>query len=557
MSKDALDDMIKKALEKVEQEQRKPDWDEFSHELHAGKLNDFDRSLKNHLEELSFHSPNAWDRFEDKLADVTDTPHTVDHAVRDHLHEHEAAYSENSWMKLSALLDLTEVRERRILIQKLGELSIFTILIFFVIPLALPEKSQDQHPLPEEQLYAQGQQTLFEENQKEVAHTLVAPSSASAKEITHKDEKLDFAERQKTVLTKTIPPLAHEPWDSFNSGQSNINNPSISSEKGTAHLTNERSRRSLKSLPQILPSVALHMPLGDTEELRFLTPTALPELNGQSFNLATFDRPIDALQPIAFKDIDLLEPEMSLQPSLVKAAPGRGHTSLAIFAAPLIHLVSTPYDEVYQVREHNQVKPGIALGLEVEHTKGKASYGGSFQYQELAYTPPLVTEVYGGTLEEGYQAVRLEQIQLSMASLSIFARQHYAFNRKLSFFAHFGGGINMALNAQYDISEGILTANGAIIPQNLQDFTPPSEGNKQPDLLLKKEFHQGLLEGGGYNENSYMSIEIGAGINYQLNTNTHLFASAISNLSPFRDGIGPNRDKIQNISLRLGCKYYM
>jgi hypothetical protein len=72
--------------------------------------------------------------------------------------------------------------------------------------------------------------------------------------------------------------------------------------------------------------------------------------------------------------------------------------------------------------------------------------------------------------------------------------------------------------------------------------------------LREKNFEGGILEGGNFNRNSYMDIELGAGFEYDLNDDCSVYIASVMNLSPFTDGLGPNRDKFNSLNFQFGIK---
>jgi hypothetical protein len=213
--------------------------------------------------------------------------------------------------------------------------------------------------------------------------------------------------------------------------------------------------------------------------------------------------------------------------------------------------VQTAEDMIYPLPEQVQLDQNLAVGFEWEERTGENAFGFAAGYQKWGYVAPQFTEIYRGDGIQDLQFIKLKRIQFDLINFGLFARKYISSSSNWEFFIHFGGGFRLALESNYRVQSGDLSS----IDVNRGDLTDEEIENlpKEP-LLFNKNFQEGLFQGGSINENSFMTIDIGGGIIHHLSGDWHLQLSPIFNLSPFSDGLGPNRDRVQSLTFQFQIK---
>lgn len=562
MSSRSIDDIIKEALEKIESDPRTADWGSFESSLDEHELTDMDEFVKSNLEKIQPSSENAWHAFEDRYAEEIDQPHPVDKTVKENLSGHEAYYSESSWYRLSSLLDLTDRRERDLLIRKISEVLTVSLILFILIPQFFI-KTNKAKPTVDTQQYAHHQASDKNENNVlqplsptklqgsvtsiENVLTVISPQLSSQSQ----HGQLFFADLpgssksgvsnragQSIALTplkvEQLPILFSKTYSHSLSPNSTIENTTIEDPFSKMHNSG------------LQPITELGVTSPDFSEISEQPDNALNRLPG----LPIF--PLMSEEHLR-SEIDIIDPQKEKRFSLA-----------TIFSPKLTHIY-TPYDEVYDNEAYGRLKVFSEFGLALEKRKGDVSIGGSMSYGSMSYRPPVVLEAYGGNIAEinadsiigGYRSLSLANIDISMASISMFVRNFYPITDQMRWFSHFGGGINMVLTTDYYVQDIIDHSNGTFTERTFEFNTGEASASTDHVKLHQKNFEGGILEGGNFNRNSYMDIELGAGIEYDISNQSSVYIASILNVSPFKDGLGPNRDRVNNLDLKIGFKYWL
>ena len=83
------------------------------------------------------------------------------------------------------------------------------------------------------------------------------------------------------------------------------------------------------------------------------------------------------------------------------------------------------------------------------------------------------------------------------------------------------------------------------------------EGKAARSKLKQKEFSPGIFNGGSFSENYFMTASLEMGVERKLNKNLTLVLGAEYSKYYMIDGIGPNKEKLNNIALNLSMKHYL
>lgn len=560
MSNRSIDDIIKEALEKIESDPRRADWGSFESSLDEHGLTDMDEFVKSNLEKVQPSSENAWHVFEDKYSEEIGQPHPVDKTVKENLSGHEAYYSESSWYRLSSLLDLTDRRERDLLIRKISEVLTVSLILFILIPQFFL-KTNKSKPAAETQQYAHQQISDNDENR------VLLPLSS---------EKIHSSV---TSIEKNLTGISSQLSSQSQHGQLFFPDLSVPSKPGATDEAN--SYHILTPLPaeqwavqfpityglnsvSILEIKTVADPFTGINDSR-LQPMA--ELADATIDiLAAPEQPDNALNKLPGLPIFPFMSEENLRSEIeIIELRKEKRLSLATIFSPKLTHIFTPYDEVYDNEAYGRLKVFSEFGLALEKRNGDVSIGGSMSYGSMSYRPPVVLEAYGGNIAEvnadsisgGYRSLSLANIDISIASISMFVRNFYPLTDQLRWFSHFGGGINMVLSTDYYVQDIIDHSNGTFTERTFEFNNGEASASTDHAKLHQKNFEGGILEGGNFNRNSYMDIELGAGLEYDINDQSSVYIASILNLSPFKDGLGPNRDRVNNLDLKIGFKYWL
>ena len=112
----------------------------------------------------------------------------------------------------------------------------------------------------------------------------------------------------------------------------------------------------------------------------------------------------------------------------------------------------------------------------------------------------------------------------------------------------FGTSANVVVNSNYSI-ETLISRDGQPV-STIYGRQPFSDLNDKP-------LHDGIFENGSLKENIYMTTDVSFGLHRQLSESTTFTLRPEYSVHSFSNGIGPNNDLINNLSLNLGVKYIL
>ena len=253
-----------------------------------------------------------------------------------------------------------------------------------------------------------------------------------------------------------------------------------------------------------------------------------------------------------------LEDLESLQGGLLESRLFDANTDLALIAPDPIKkskiwlngfisadamLINTPYDPVYNLPAFNKAAAGFSGGVSVSVQKGPVEFDAGLSYASKGYQPQIIREI-NGSLEENYVESALTQIIFDMAQANFNVKHHFAKTKKTQFYVMAGSTFNLITYSEYNFEE---KSGGKL---NIPIMAPASA-----NLLDQKEFEDGALEGGGLLSNSYFSLNAGIGVQYNVNKDLGLFFQPNYQRHILDGGIGPNKDRIHNLSMQIGAKF--
>lgn len=110
-----------------------------------------------------------------------------------------------------------------------------------------------------------------------------------------------------------------------------------------------------------------------------------------------------------------------------------------------------------------------------------------------------------------------------------------------------GGPCHFAFQANYDRKQQFLPGVDPLMPGEIPQPTHPSK-------ISQKRFADGLFEGGTLEENYYLSLDVGLGLEKHLNGRISIFLEQTYQHNPFKKSLGPNQDRINSLSLLAGTR---
>jgi len=202
---------------------------------------------------------------------------------------------------------------------------------------------------------------------------------------------------------------------------------------------------------------------------------------------------------------------------------------------------------VYKTEGYRTFGIGYSAGLEYSVKKGKKEFSIGLGYSNRAYEPRIIEELTGNPALTLYET-SLDNIEFNIISLSAGLRYIMAESDNWALDFGFGTSANVVVNSNYSI-ETLISRDGQPV-STIYGRQPYSDLNDKP-------LHDGIFENGSLKENIYMTTDVSFGLHRQLSESTTFTLRPEFSVHSFSNGIGPNNDLINNLSLNLGVRYIL
>ncbi len=182
-----------------------------------------------------------------------------------------------------------------------------------------------------------------------------------------------------------------------------------------------------------------------------------------------------------------------------------------------------------RVQEFDRYELGYSGGITLGFDFGPWELQSGAIYSSKQYRP-LLAELWEGEFDEGYNKTLLKDIQLNIVQIPLMLRYNLVHYDAWRFYMTAGASVHVALTANYfydNIGKG--------------DIAEPNGG---------------WFDGGTFRENSYLTGNVGFGLERFVTPTWSLFAQPTYQhaLNMFNHGMGPTQDRISTMSLYTGIR---
>lgn len=517
-----FDDILKRKLNAMT-DSSESDWSAFVQKLEEIEASDiqnegsFDNAIKQKLAGMTAASAASdWSTFQHMLEEDQITDQMLDDKVSMEMNSMRAPYRQEHWELLHDNIEYQNSRNRNIVGYKIIELSLLFLFLlsannFFKY---LPSTFKVEKP----KIYAAANETKSE-------------NELLAKNDQKTDIKLGVGDTGQNENIDKKQTLSAELISVNNTIIGEPNTQSLSSELSAINITEAKSGQVfVRTKPDVIytnvadvQSVFAMNEIVANDEMPVEEQRAIEDEVAQ-LNLVTTD--LDYTRNINYP----------LGNVLVKSDRTRTH-SIAVYAGIDNNLVNSPFDNIYDEKRFRTYGIGYSAGVEYGIKRGNKNWSVGLGYSSRSYDPRLIDELTGDVLVNILQ----EQIHFDILSISSGLKLTFKETDNWSFDVGLGASANIVVHSDYGIEPVSFLRNGDIVKGRT---TPP-----------KKPLHDGVNEGGSLSENLYLTTDISLGLERKIGENTFFTLRPEYSVHSFTDGIGPNNDLINNLSLNLGLKY--
>ncbi len=515
------------------------DWDSFVEKLDDAESQDpFDAIIAAGLTSAAANAAADWGSFEEMLdaaeaADLTTDDNILDQKAQQKLEDYEVPYAPENWSLMRERIREEFSLRRKLIRYRVAEISVMILAIFTLFNY-LP-KNELGNLMIIEQVKERIKQKVSPQKTQEAA--LQSAPIASAKKInkaeTNGDISLDVLSQEiKTnyVATGDAISIYAGPKVKTFSPLSVLETPLDVSDnvklKASVAITVEEIEEEKKGL-------FAWMRKDDEPESEINKDKTI-----KSFLL-------EALESKKTEELSSNEEEV-LQASKVKLE--HKNVRLGMFTSADLYGVYAPYDRFFNYSPGTAYGANMGGGILLDFQKNRLHIVTGGAYMPKYYQPSHGDEVVG-SFETAYVREDLEEIKLDIVHIPLDFRYDFVQGTKWRFYGVAGAAFNIVLETAYDIEKEILVVN--------KDADATVAITSESTILDRKRFQEGLTEGGGLPENTFLTAQLGLGVERFVTQRWSIFFEPIYQQQFSGMGIGPNENSFRTVSLRLGAKATM
>ncbi len=318
--------------------------------------------------------------------------------------------------------------------------------------------------------------------------------------------------------------------------------------------------------PALVPSSAL--PVADGRKALFKVPlptvqTLTPNLNSAAAAHTLDDvgiaepemgpAPLPPFGPIESRQAGVLAYNCFGLPEQEEQQPsGKPVLAVGMFSSAEYNTILVPASEEKRLTENlNRAALGYGGGLSLDLDFGRFEIGSGAIYAARSY--PVGVVYVQGSLLSGLRGDELQTTELNMITLPIRARYDVIERGHWRFYAMGGSALHVAFQSNYYTADAPQYSFRPMAPQ----FT---DGNSGQEAQIDRIRRNGLgwFEGGSFSDNAYLTANIGLGAERLIGERWSLFAQPFYQHAFYylngQEGIGPNSDQINSLSLFFGTR---
>jgi len=486
---------------------------------------EFDRWIRKSVEDIpSGSSAGDWERFESRLdSELTDSE--FDQKIKEKLVDSRASYAPYRWTEFLHFSAFRKLFRVDLIYNKLFEATLLGLVILLFLP-SLPSN-----------------QPIMEYTQS------VAYLSAVDQDKTHmgstSEAQLNIRDNHPPNL---LPPDNIASREDISGTAGEVQAISEFKMDSGSEITTEYTQVLRSSLPafnreasSLLPLISLHL---SDSNLKDVYANGTPKL------LKVELTPLETYYPVQWiSKVSQPSPLLAVI-SPEEQSKSNYQTILSTFATVDINTIHTPFDQVYHRSGYEQSKAGFGGGIAIGFQQDRWTFETGMIFSMKQYSPKNVLEIFRfSSSEESAQAISLNSIELNTLHIPVNLRYDLIESSgKWMPFVKLGVGLNLATHANYQREEIIFAMN----------FTPPVQTDITMDnepRMNQKRFTDGIFQGGSFEENYYISLNAGVGVDYSLSDQWRLFSQLGYSFNALEKKLGPNEDHINTISLQMGVRH--
>lgn len=538
-----FDDFIKQSLEHLDGGKYIPmDWSSMNEQLDTDGLDDAMKGSLENLEGAAF-VPMDWDMMESKLdaamSDAEIDPQMediyLDAIAYDHLKNMQPAYNHEHWEMMSARLDEEYAYRRKVFVTKLFEAAIVLLLVWTAFNY-FPNKKSSTSPLP---IASETDSNSIQNNTNDLSTDLTEQSLLENKSVASFENTIPSSNQANK--SKIVEDVTNEA-PTFNAESNSINENAF-----VSNTTPPTTGNKISEVPFL--NNANSISLLDNKKQKV---TSLPLEKTLTFNEVEIlkEKLIVQISPLpslmnSFLEMDKFSKDHFSLDQIIRKKKLRTHeVFFSMYGSSDINFVDSDFYnnntrewDVYQ-RYRSGYGGGFALGFQLKRFLIETG----ISYNSVSYQQREEARIIG-SFARGYVEETWDDAELSMVQVPLNIQYSFLLKRKWRIYSLTGVSINMALQNNYNFQL-----------EDQENTASRSISLNESEIASEALLYKGILEGGGFRENSYLTANLGFGVERKFTYRWSLFLQPVYRRHFLIDGIGPNEDRIHSSSIRFGAK---
>ncbi len=534
MENKEFDEFIREGLERYQLDSASSDWGQMENLLDKEALLDqqFDQFVAEGLGKLPLVSlPSSdWTVMEQLLdKNLIMTDENFDQFVKERIDKNPTYSDQSDWVQMEGVLDQREREGKELLYIKGIELilvimAIFTMFQFYPTDVVTSIPFADLNENVVKELPVINSESKIEKKtditEKASSNTKPIPSNKNTVPLVEKNTK---QKNIKTVIQKEIIPNKI----SIVSSKENIIVETNSILPFNAESTTKFSTNNI--VQETIDLIQNENNL--IEKDKILKEEIVEEKNS-----------IESLRPIASVELNKLN--FNLLPEQFKIVKNKPIFRMGVYTSYDWNYVMTPYKKEvgssYQSGHH-----GFSGGFTASVLKGNLELETGLKYIRKSYNPIAIYEVTGSA-DEGFEALTLDKLTFNIISLPVNMKYYFPLLQKWKFYASVGGTFNTVAWSDYNRYK--MRVTGSRNPDNILE----SKGVKKQSVQTA-----GFFDNESLKDNYFLSANLGIGVERKVDEKTSFFVQPNFSyyIMPADNGLGPNKDRINTLSVDIGLKY--
>ena len=537
-----FDDFIKQSLEHLDGGKYiTMDWSSMNEQMNTDSLDDAMKGSLENLEGAAF-VPMDWNMMESKLdaamSDAEIDPQMediyLDAIAYDHLKNMQPAYNHEHWEMMSARLDEEYAYRRKVFVTKLFEVAIVLLLVWTAFnyfpnkktptpsspfPIAVGTDTNSNQYNTNYLSTDLNEQSLLD-NKSVVSFETTIPASIQ-------DEGIKRIINELPALVVKTNPINQNAFTSIPTpptSDNKITETPFSNNANSINLLNNKTQK------------ATFLPLEKT--------LTLDEDEMLKEKLIVQISPIPSIMNSILVMDELSKGPFSLDQIIKKKKLRTHEVFFSMYSSADLNFVDSDFYnnnkrewDVYQ-RYRYGYGGGFALGFQLKRFLVETG----ISYNFVSYKQREEANIIG-SFTSGYLEEQWDDAELNMVQIPLNIQYSFLVKRKWRMYSLTGVSINMALQNNYNFQL-----------EDQENSSSRSISLNESEIANEASLYKGILEGGGLRENSYITANLGFGVERKFTYRWSLFLQPIYRRHFLIDGIGPNEDRIHSSSLRFGAK---